>query len=302
MMETCKFILKLVLLTYCGIFGLNNICCAISNQTSIAVTQSNHDKLTELTAFVNSGLEYIKKNGQAKAYQEFSNPKGKFSKGDLFLFVYNNQGVNLAHGAEPQNYVGKNMLHYRDQYGTPVVRLLIKVAKLGGGYLHYYWAEPSTNEIKIKTAYVKPIDSNSFIGSGLYENIEVPVATQIHIEELKAFVNEAIAYYRQNGEKKAFKEFNNPDGKFRRGKMIIFVGNFKGVCVASSDPSIVGRDDFNTTDDFGTPFVQMFIEAAKNGGGVVTYYWTNFVTKKSEPKTAYVTKLSDQYLIGAGNY
>jgi len=295
-----KVILKLVLI----FFVLTSVHIYATTPTIISdeALEQQQKKLAQLQAFVDSGIAYIKKYGTKKAYQEFSKTNGKFRQGQMYIFVYNYNGINLAHGDDPKNFVGKNKLDYRDQYGTPVVILLTKIAKRGGGFLHYYWRNSQTNQLEYKTAYVKPIDNNTFIGSGIYENIATPQTQDIRIEELKSFVHEAIAYYKQYGEKAAFKEFDNTSGKFKRGNLIVFVGNFQGICVASSDPSLIGRNDLDTTDAFGTPFVKMFIEAANNGGGVITYYWTNYQTKKNEIKIVYVEKLSDEYLIGAGNY
>jgi len=303
MIIKAKWMLKLIILTCLGI--LSPSCnYALAEQTlTAAELQAQQAKLKILNDFVDSGLAYLKKYGKEKAYKEFSNTKGQFRKGELFLFVYNYQGVNLAHGADPAHFIGKNLLNYRGKYDTPVIMLLINVAKRGGGYLHYYWTNPDSNQLQFKTTYVKPIDNNTLIGSGVYENIEVPQTKYIRIEELKSFVNEAIEYYKQNGEVKALAEFNKPNGKFSRKTMTIFMGNYQGVCLADGgDPAIVGRNDYNLTDNFGTPFVQMFIETAKNGGGVVTYYRTLYGTNITKMKTAYIKSLTNNSFIGAGYY
>lgn len=268
-------------------------------------TKEYKAKLHELETFVRHGLAYIHKYGKEKAYKDFNNPNGKFVKGQLYFFVYTYQGVNVVYGSDPKAHVGKNYFNFRDMYGTTVVKMVAKVAKQGGGFVHYYWLKPGTNnDIEYKTSYVLPIDDKEFIGAGIYENIEVPIALEIQIEELKAFVREAKEYYRINGEKAAFAEFSNLKGKFNHGNKYVFVGNYDGVLLANgaNDDTVVGKSYLEFRDEFGTPFVLMFIEAAKNGGGVVSYYWVNPETKKLELKTAYVEPLTDNTFIGSGIY
>jgi len=278
-------------------FTINNICTAQSDAKTTANVQQLA-KSNTLKAFVDSGIAYVKKYGKSKAYKEFNNPKGKFVQGDMFLFVYNYQGVNLVHGDNPKLYVGTNRLNFRAPYGTPIILLLSKLAKRGGGFLHYYGPDPVTKKIEYKTAYVEPIDNDTFIGSGVFENIVVPQTKDIRIEELKSLVHEAIAYYKQNGQVKAFAEFGNPSSKFLQPTITLFVVNYAGKCLFDSDPALIGQNNYNLTDAFDTPFIQMFIETAKNGGGVVAYYWPDRVTKKNVLKVSYIEQLTENTLIG----
>lgn len=306
----CKlqYFLKIIFFVCAGFFIFSNSYAAFSTTTTVLASDAEkkeyQEKLNTLKKFVESGIAYIHKVGKEKAYKEFSNPKGKFVKGELYLFVYNYQGINLAHGGDPKHMIGRNLLNYRDIYGTRVFNLIVKVAKLGGGYVHYYWPEPGTNDIEYKTSYIAPIDNNTLIGSGYYENINVPIAMEIKVEELKAFVREAIEYYKTKGEKAAFAEFNNPQGKFHHGTMYIFVGSNEGVVLAhgGGDLTMIGKSYLDARDEFGTPYIQMFIEAVKTGGGVVTYYWPNPETNKTELKIAYVEPLTDNSFIGSGFY
>lgn len=295
-------ILKFLVIISLGILAINNIANAATPViSSTAEKQAYQNKLDQLKAFVNSGVAYVHKYGKEKAFKEFSNPKGKFRQGDLYLFVYNFQGVNLAHGGD-QSLIGKNLSNYHDKYGTYAPRLVIKVAKLGGGFLHYYWPTLDKKELQYKTAYVLPLDKNTLIGAGIYENIEVPVDLDIKIEELKNFVHEAKEYYKKHGEKAAFAEFDNHNGKFNRGTQYIFVENLDGVTLADGNPDAVIGDPkhIDAKDEFGTPYIRMFIEAVKSGGGLVTYYWPNSETHKIELKTAYVEPLTDNTYIGSG--
>lgn len=120
-----------------------------------------------LKNFVNSGAEYINHADRDKVYKEFSDVNGKFveKEGKYYLFVYNFQGKCLAHGGNPTEYVGKNLLSFKDKFGIKVIRLLIDVAKNGGGFAGYYWPDPKTGQEYFKIAYVKALDDNTLIGS-----------------------------------------------------------------------------------------------------------------------------------------
>ncbi|MGD9108600.1 MAG: cache domain-containing protein [Gammaproteobacteria bacterium] len=118
-----------------------------------------------------------------------------------------------------------------------------------------------------------------------------------------SFVKSASKYYKKYGAKKAFAEFNNPQGKFVKNSSYIFVYNYKGICKASGDlPKTVGENKFNIKDKHGNYVIQMLINKAKTGGGWVTYFWRNPVTDKVEPKASYVMPLGKKYLIGSGYY
>ncbi|MBI1773146.1 MAG: cache domain-containing protein, partial [Burkholderiales bacterium] len=61
-------------------------------------------------AMVKKGIAHIKKNGKEKAFADFNDASNKdFHDRDLYLFVYDMNGVNLSHGANPK-MIGKNLI------------------------------------------------------------------------------------------------------------------------------------------------------------------------------------------------
>ena len=125
---------------------------------------------------------------------------------------------------------------------------------------------------------------------------------QKSIDELKTFVNSGLKYITDNGETKAYEEFNKPSGKFRQGNRYLFVFGFNGKVLAhGGDPKyFVGKNMFNAKDKFGTPYFQLFVEAANRGGGVVSYYWPRPDTGVLQYKTSYIAPINDRSFIGAG--
>ena len=125
------------------------------------------DKAVDL---VNKGAAYIKAQGKDKAFDEFSNPKGKFVNGELYLFVVDFKGMTLAHGGNT-NLIGKNQMELMDADGKYFIKEFIKISSTkGAGWSDYKWSNPVTKKVQNKTTYVKKIDDmDAFIGCGIYK-------------------------------------------------------------------------------------------------------------------------------------
>jgi cytochrome c len=266
--------------------------------------KSVKNDVAELKAFVDSAQEYLKEKGEVKACQEFSNPKGKFRRGNQYIFVLGYDGKVLAHGGDPKAFVGKNLFNAKDRFGTPYFQLFVDAARRGGGVVSYYWPQPDTGELQYKTSYIAPVNDKSFMGAGVYKAPEVQKSQEIKINGLKIFVESAAAYVKQKGAKEAYKEFDNKKGKFTKDDWYIFVVDYNGKIVAhGGDKKRVGISIANLRDEFGAPLLTMFAKAAKSGGGVVSYYWYNYKEGGAiKFKTSYLEPLDDKTFIGAGYY
>ncbi|EKE00675.1 MAG: hypothetical protein ACD_21C00293G0004 [uncultured bacterium] len=267
--------------------------------------QTVQKDVAELKDFINSGLKYIKDNGENKAYQEFNNPSGKFRKGDLYLFVIGFDGAVLVEGGDPKAMVGKNLFNAKDSFGTPYFQLFVEAARRGGGVVSYYWPRPDTGVLQYKTSYIAPLNEIAFIGAGVYKSLEVLDSQETKTAELKKFINSAIGYVKQKGIQEACKEFNNPKGSFVKADRYIFIVNYDGKTIAhGGDPKKYVDTNISTLrDEFGTPILMLFVAAAKSGGGMVGYYWPDYTKSGAiRFKSSYIEPLDDQNFIGAGYY
>jgi cytochrome c len=70
----------------------------------------------EAKKMVEQAVAYLKTNGQEKALKEFNNPKGKFVKGEMYVFAYDLNAVMKAHPVNPE-LIGKNLLNEPDSKG-----------------------------------------------------------------------------------------------------------------------------------------------------------------------------------------
>jgi signal transduction histidine kinase len=129
---------------------------------------NEHATADEAVALVKSAVAYLKANGKEKAIAEFMNPKGPFIKGELYLFVYDNKGVNLAH-INPK-MVGKNLIDMRTEDGSYIIKKVIEIgdSKEGKGWQDYKWPNPVTKALEAKRSYTEMVDG-VYISCGVYK-------------------------------------------------------------------------------------------------------------------------------------
>ncbi len=125
-------------------------------------------------AMVKRAIDFYKENGKQKSFAEFNDLKGRFVKGDLYLFAFNTagDGIQLVHGNNPK-MIGKNVLDMRDPDGKFIVRSFLQVvnSKEGAGWVEYKWTNPLTHSIENKISYVERV-GDIFIGCGAYKKNE----------------------------------------------------------------------------------------------------------------------------------
>jgi len=88
--------------------------------------------------------------------------------GDVgYLFVYDRQGVSVAHGVN-QSLEGKTLFDFQDPNGVFLIRELIEAAENGGGYVEYDW-QNGQQEINPKLGYAELLDEWDWvIGTGFW--------------------------------------------------------------------------------------------------------------------------------------
>lgn len=124
----------------------------------------------EAVAMTQKAIAYIKENGREKAFAEFANPANTtFHDRDLYVYVYDMQGVALAHGINPK-MVGRNLLELRDGEGKYIVKRFIETASgaAGKGWVEYKWPNPLTKSVDPKAGYVER-HGDLIVGSGIYK-------------------------------------------------------------------------------------------------------------------------------------
>jgi len=123
----------------------------------------------EVVTFVEKAADYLRSsNDKKKAYAEFSDPHGRFVKGDLYVFVNDMDGVTLAHGQNPK-LVGKNMLELKDANGKFFIQEITEMARTKGkGWVDYKWLNSVTGRVLEKTTYCIR-SGDVYLACGIYK-------------------------------------------------------------------------------------------------------------------------------------
>jgi signal transduction histidine kinase len=118
--------------------------------------------------WVDKAVQLYQAAGKRIALSEFTNPKGQFVEGEMYIFVLDPQGTMLAHGAN-ERFVGENWIDVRDPEGKLFIRDIIETAAgKGSGWAEYMWYDPEVKETLPKVVYFEKID-DVIICSGVYK-------------------------------------------------------------------------------------------------------------------------------------
>ena len=263
----------------------------------------------QMVAFVEKAYEYAHDHGKEATLREFNNRTGRFVEGELYIFAYDTEGNTLALPFQP-DLIGKNRWNQTDAAGTPFIQKIIRTANSGGGFVRYLYLDPSDNfTVKHKLSYVMMVDRDWLIGSGIYEppgdSLIVRLGSDPAVrEDLRSFVNEAIAYAGEKGKDAALREFNDRNGTFVRGNRYIYAFDFRGTTLALPfQPQLVRTDLSGLQDPFGVNYTRVEILLAQHGGGFIFFHYLNPARNMTlEPKMSYIQKVDDTWWVGSGVY
>ncbi len=125
----------------------------------------------DAVALVKEGIAYYQAHGRAAAMREFTVPTGKFRRfgGEVYMTVYDLNGLCLAHGQEPAK-VGVDALNSKDPDGKPFIRERLQIAKAKGkGWQDIQYKDPKTGRPAPKTMYFELHDGLVF-AAGVYKH------------------------------------------------------------------------------------------------------------------------------------
>ena len=141
---------------------------AITLAVSAPAAASSVGTPDEAVAMVKRVQQKFQSDGQEATFKAVSDAKTpEFHDRDLYPFVYDLNGVNVAHGARPA-LIGKSLISMKDQDGKYLIQEMIGIAKgSGSGWIDYKWPNPISNRIEDKTSYVERM-GDYFVGVGIY--------------------------------------------------------------------------------------------------------------------------------------
>lgn len=125
------------------------------------------DTPAQAKQMVEKAVAYVKANGEEKAIKEFNNPKGKFVKGELYVFALDPKGVSLANSKLPK-LVGTDLYNVPDSKGKLFRKEMVDTANSqGSAWVTYYQVNPMTKKDEAKISYFQK-EGNLIIGCGAY--------------------------------------------------------------------------------------------------------------------------------------
>lgn len=121
----------------------------------------------EAKAMAERALAHIQRVGYAQAERDFHTQPGQWVDRDLYVFVFDRDGVYRVHSADP----AKAGTPLSAAPGLDAERLLQDAwyrIDQGGGWVDYTIVNPVTGDVRAKTSYVLPVDGQRLVGVGAY--------------------------------------------------------------------------------------------------------------------------------------
>ena len=132
-----------------------------------AAMASEHSSAKDAEAFLGKAIEKIKQDGPDKAFIAFNSRDGGFVEKELYVFVFDMDGMYQASGFNP-NLTGSNAQDLRDVNGKYIVQEMLSLAKTsGGGWIDYAWVNPVSGKLEHKHSLVRVVDGY-MVGVGYY--------------------------------------------------------------------------------------------------------------------------------------
>jgi cytochrome c len=130
--------------------------CAALVTAALPATAYEFGTRAEAVAMVHRVQAMYQAEGTAATFKAVSDQSVKeFHDRDLYPFIYDLSGRNVAHGARPA-LIGKNLVDLKDQDGRYLIREIIAMAKgAGHGWVDYQWPNSLTNKIEAKSSYTE---------------------------------------------------------------------------------------------------------------------------------------------------
>ena len=137
-------------------------CATTISAQELRATRGDAEKM------VKKGVDFLKKNGKDKAAAEMTAPSKTFVDRDLYLVIYDMNGVPLAHGQNAKQ-VGKSLIDLQDPDGKLFVKERVDFAKSKGTFWQdYKFTNPVSKKIEPKSAYCEKLDDTVVCG-GIYK-------------------------------------------------------------------------------------------------------------------------------------
>jgi cytochrome c len=144
------------------------VAALVATLLPLAAVAEEYATTKDAEMMVHRAVAFLKKGGREKAFAAFSDPNGQFRFRDLYVMVYDLNGVCVAHGAKKER-IGKDHSGEKDADGKLFVKERIEIAKKAGkGWQEYKFQNPVSKRVEDKVAYLELADG-VIVMSGAYK-------------------------------------------------------------------------------------------------------------------------------------
>ena len=268
-----------------------------NRQNLIASVPSTEQTLVE---FVEAAYKFAKDNGRDAAVARFNQLKGPFTTKEYSIAAFDKNGTVLADALNPE-MVG-HPLSYVDGNGVAAGGLLYKRALQGGGYVTYFYPDPSDrmNE-HLMINYVLPVSEDWYITAGEYTNFTSSVEPETK-NRLITYLRAMQTFTQSVSKEEALAVLNDPNSGYVTDDLWFFAMDYNGTVLAEPvNSEYVGENYLGMTDMYGSSITRDAIILAKEGGGLQYEFGPDPVSAYGMPqlRLEYVLPAGDGWLIFA---
>ena len=131
---------------------------------SMRLRQASAD---EAHALVTQAVAHIQAQGRDLAFTDFHDPAGPFIDRDLYIFIFDRNGLTTVFGPRPE-LVGQPASAVPGLDARLFLDRAWAAADGGGNWIQYDVINPSTQVVTPKESYIVPLGKTEFIGCGAY--------------------------------------------------------------------------------------------------------------------------------------
>lgn len=275
-----------------------------SNATGDAAPQSARSeeadeqrKRQQVQTLVDSAVTFLQQHPEDVAFNMFTHDPA-FRVGDIYVFVYDPEGICLAQG-ELSSMVWNNNYMLKDQFGVFVIQSILAEARSPqhNGWVTYQWRNTTKN------SYVKQVIKNDrtyVVGAGYYPHSKRNAVMGL-VRGAVALFNDTVK--RGAPVEAAFSVMSYPKGRFVMGDLYLYALDFDGYVVAHGERfDAISTNEIDYKDAHGLMLHREIIRLLREKG---TGIWIDYESKGA-PKKAYAERVVDgkgkEYFIACGYY
>lgn len=244
----------------------------------------------QIRQLVKAAVRFAIDKGADVVFRQINNPAGDFVRGDGYLWAYDMEANNLAHGRNLA-LVGQNQINWKDSSGRYRNKMMLElIKKQGSGWLEY--EEDGIMKYAFVEAFTDPRTGKRYIiGGGYYPEIDN--------DTVIAFVKRASEYLKARGRTVAMRDFASYAGGFIKGPLRILALDLSGVVLADgANPIFIGQNLMNMRDSEGKYVIRDMIDMVKKQGRG----WISYIENKGYRSVyaEYVETPDGKFIIASG--